>query len=71
MLLKLQMQEAEALSAEKLLSGSLKVPIIKVLLLELSTQCQNLYRKKEFSSILRRLEPTQLTEFRIRDLLEE
>ena len=29
------------------------------------------YRKKEFSSILRRLEPTQLTEFRFKDLLEE
>ena len=71
MLLKLLMQEAEALSAEKLLSGSLKVPIIKALLLELSTQCQNLCRKKEFSSILRQLEPTQLTDFRFRDLLEK
>ena len=52
----LQMLEAEALSEEKLLSGSLKVPIIQALLLELSTQCQNLCGKKEFSSILRRLE---------------
>ena len=64
-------QERDHPSPEMLLSGPLRVPIVQSLLMELSKQCQDLCRKKEFSSTLRRLEPTQLTEFAFKNVVEE
>ena len=65
-------QTTKCLSAEQVLRpGPLRDAVIKNLMLELDQQCQDLCQKKAFCSILRRLQPHELTAFSFERLVKE